>query len=206
MKLLVTPDKVLLTTAPEPIYFAIVKGFSKFITFSLLCVGFSASVYLKICRKWRTLEFMGVSRDFEFMRTRRSFPTPMSFCLSSHPPLHPFSPLIICTSHPQSSEGGFQSSSSFKLPTPHPLPLHPRHSLNISAVRRSQTQRHFGCSPLAPSSFHSLASVLLNQPNCYPPLHLHVCSFISPRLHHVFCSVIIALCLNQLYRTYIHLR
>lgn len=95
----------------------------------------------------------------------------------------------------------FSSSSPSPIALPPPCSLRslPSLFLNFSAAPLADLTT-FRLLLLASSSFQSLASILLNQLNCCPPLHLCGCSFISC-LHHVSesCSAVISLCLNQLY-------
>lgn len=118
-----------------------------------------------------------VSRDLEFMGTRSSFPTPVS----SHPPLHLNLQPVAAT-----------SATSFDLRFFYPPPRsHFRHLAPFTLFQISfWTSQLTGITTflllfLAPSPPPILSPLfLLNQLNCYPPLHLRVCSVIS-RLHHV---------------------
>lgn len=157
-----------------------------FITVSFVDVGFSI---MRLFKDLQEVAYPGVhphtvvSWDLEFVGTRGSFPTLVSLLhvfTSCHHVRFP--PLITFQPH--------RHHRNSRLSHPHPQRRHPV-SLSVSQVflwtshlHRSQTLTTFLLLISAPSSLHALASILLNQLNCYPPLHLRVSSFIS-RLHHV---------------------
>lgn len=125
--------------------------------------------------------------------------------MSSHPPLLSFSPLIIFSLQLPSATTSSFSLFFFSLPSPVSLPplcsLRPVVTLFVNILTTPHTDlTTFLLLLLDPPSFHSLASVLLSQLNCYSHLHLCIWCFIS-HLYHVsqFCSAIITLHLNELY-------
>lgn len=118
--------------------------------------------------------------------------------------LHSFSPLIIFNPPPPPLQPlppilCFLSLSPISFPPCRPLYVLPSLFQNIPATLLTDLTT-FLLLLLAPSPFYSLPSILLNQLNCYPPLSLRVCSFIS-HLHHVSVQLL-SLRLNQLYHAH----
>lgn len=166
-----------------PIYFFLQLR-RLFITVSFVDVGFSI---MRLFKDLQEVAYPGVhprtvvSWDLEFVGTRGSFPTLVSL-LHVFTSCHHirFPPLI--TFQPQHHH----HNSRLSHPQPrrrHPVPLTVSQVfLWTSHLHRSETLTTFRLLISAP--FHALASILLNQLNWYPLLHLRVSSFIS-RLHHV---------------------
>lgn len=116
-----------------------------------------------------------VSWDLEFMGTRSCFPTLVSFCMSSHPAATLILPHFSIF-NPTAATAIFLIAALVFFHHP------PSLFLNIPALPLTHLMTCLLLF-LALSPFHDLAYILLNQLNCYPPLHLHVSSFISHSHH-----------------------